>query len=115
MCRVGCVSLETMNSGSPREQPFLSTILYLKMWGYSNGSIGLKIRGTSVQLLGNKYEEDNSGRQKSGLGGEMERERCLRLRGGGKEIEEDGGTVFYLAGFGRASSPGKEATVLLFW
>lgn len=70
-CRVGFVSLTMMNSGSPLEKPFLLTTLYFKMWGFSDRSIGLRIRGTSVQLLGNKYEEDNSGREKSGLGGEM--------------------------------------------
>lgn len=53
------------------------------MWGYSDSSIGLGIRGMLVQLLGNKYKEDNSGRQKSGLGGEMNRKRGqIRLRGG---------------------------------
>lgn len=40
----------------------------------------------SFQLLGNKYKEDNSGRQKSGLGGEMNKERDqIRLRGGGRD------------------------------
>lgn len=68
---MGLVSLAMMNSGSPLEKPFLLTTLYFKMLGVSDGSIGLRIGGTSVQLLGNKYEEDNSGREKSGLGGEM--------------------------------------------
>lgn len=47
--------------------------------------MGLRIGGMSVQLLGNKWEEDNSGRQKSGLGRERGREREGKTAG---EIEE---------------------------
>lgn len=40
----------------------LYRLFYIKIWGYSDKFVGLRIGGMSAQLLGNKYEEDNSGR-----------------------------------------------------
>lgn len=65
------------------------------------------MRGSSVQLLGNKYEEDNSGRQKSGLGRETKRERPSKTyRKGGRDSRSN--CFFWL--LGALIKAGKEST-----
>lgn len=63
------------------------------MWVIAHKNLGLQPqihgtenRGMSVQLLGNKYGEDNSGRQISGLGGERQQPQKKR----GKAAAEGG-------------------------
>lgn len=70
------------------------------------------MRGKSVQLLGNKYEEDNSGRQKSGLSGERERKRPSKTyRKGGGESRRN---CFFWR-LGALIKAGKESTTAAFF
>lgn len=82
--RVVCLETTTITQGPAGKDDLYR--LFHEIWGYGDRFMGLRIGGMSVQLLGNKQEEDNSGRQKSGLGGEREwKEREGKTTG---EIEE---------------------------
>lgn len=71
----GIVCLELMTvTQAPLGNDDLYRLFHIKKnLGLQRQIHGAENKGMSVQLLGNKYEEDNSGREISGLGRERER------------------------------------------
>lgn len=65
----GIIYLELLTvTWSPLGNDGLYRLFHKKNLGLQRQIYGAEKRGTAVRLLGNKYEEDNSGRQISGLG-----------------------------------------------
>lgn len=84
----GCSSKahDSNSAAAPPGEPPRMWVIAHKNLGLPPQIHGTENRGMSVQLLGNKYGEDNSGRQISGLGGERQQQQKKR----GKAVAEDG-------------------------